>query len=679
MKLKKWESKISLAKVVLVFFFLVLSPSFAFAEIEIIKERTLPSNAIGTMSATNEPQKRVYEVKNVTMNEYEDLKTDKGIRVQKNYKVTTFLDDSTGIIGADDTWQREIAGSNIKGQGQTICVIDTGVDYTHSAFGGCDPEFSTNEVEFSMQESGSGTHDINIKGIEAVSLHFSDVTGEIEIIYEDYLYETMDSAGESSVIPSDDGLEIRVPEDSSEFTISYATNHSASWDDCERVEGGFDFVDRSIDPDDDNDPEKNGGHGTHVAGIAAGNDGTITGVAPEANIYIIKVLGEEGGSFADINMAIKECAKNAEEHGISSIVMSLGTEEYKNSYYCDSHFVITANEIDYATSKGITVAVATGNEGETDSISSPACIESSTRVGATDKNDNIWDSTNRGGNFDDILMAPGVSIESSVPWGYEHYQGTSMAAPHVAGAAALIRQTENLNGEDYTNDDIFHSLNSTGETIYDSSSEKDYTRINVDEAIDYFETNFTKSIAKASESEVKVGRTRTYDKESELGQANANGGDVTVIDLSSSKSTNKWQGYFGSTKGSLTLGFEDELFYDFGEQKGKYVYATMSDSIFEEIHQIKAQEIDDYWGLGNNQDSAENVYNKGYKGHIAAKTKGGFTTFVTATTKEPEQKEDFVFAGVISENKEGFNNEIHNYEMLVPSTNQEKYFFFMEL
>ena len=140
-KNKKVRMKFFIVIVVLLSLLFLATPIVIAEKIEIIKERTIPSNSIEVMSATDEPQKKVYEVKKVTQEEYEKLKENKGVRVQKNYKVTTFLDDSTGIIGADDAWQREIAGSNVKGQGETICVIDTGVDYTHSAFGGCEPDF----------------------------------------------------------------------------------------------------------------------------------------------------------------------------------------------------------------------------------------------------------------------------------------------------------------------------------------------------------------------------------------------------------------------------------------------------------------------------------------------------------------------------------------------------------
>jgi len=265
--------------------------------------------------------------------------------------------------------------------------------------------------------------------------------------------------------------------------------------------GGYDFVNDDTDPLDDN------GHGTHVAGIAAAI-GTINGVAIGANIIAIKVLDSSGGGFnSDLEAGIDWCVDNASLFNISVISMSLG-DCSNHSTYCNSDG--TADNINNAIANNISVIAAAGNGpgGSCSGItningpSSPACVENATAIGTiNDANEAI--SFQRGVLFE--LMAPGVSINSTMipnPGGdilaacgtgtsYCSLSGTSMAAPHVAGAFALFRQFFRLqNGRVPTPNEIRTEFNSTGKRINDTSGTNlNYTIIDVFAAIQSIDTS----------------------------------------------------------------------------------------------------------------------------------------------------------------------------------------------
>ena len=180
-------------------------------------------------------------------------------------------------------------------------------------------------------------------------------------------------------------------------------------------------------PAEDANVEDDYGHGTHVAGIAAAatNNGMgVAGIAWNARIMPVKVLDQFGtGWYSDIASGIVYAADN----GARVINLSLGGAE-------DSQTLRAA--IDYARSRGALVIAATGNTGS--AILYPAAYEPVLAVAATDSNDRVADFSNRGPQVD--VAAPGVDIYSTWPWrdGYFTKSGTSMAAPHVSGVAALI-------------------------------------------------------------------------------------------------------------------------------------------------------------------------------------------------------------------------------------------------
>ncbi|MEM9828539.1 MAG: S8 family peptidase [Planctomycetota bacterium] len=188
---------------------------------------------------------------------------------------------------------------------------------------------------------------------------------------------------------------------------------------------GYDFVDNDTRPDDV------GGHGTHVAGIVAANGNAIgaTGVAPDAKILPVRVLGDDGsGSSFGVAAGIRYAA----DLGADIINLSLG----------GGFSGAIEAAIDYAASLGSLVVAAAGNESA--SVPSfPAQFSGSSAnvisVGAYDSNHRIASFSNDVGRSGAVQVdAPGARVWSTyVGGGYAWLSGTSMAAPHVAGLAAI--------------------------------------------------------------------------------------------------------------------------------------------------------------------------------------------------------------------------------------------------
>lgn len=230
------------------------------------------------------------------------------------------------------------------------------------------------------------------------------------------------------------------------------------------------------------------GHGTHVAGIVAAN-GTLRGVAPGANLIAIKALNHEGeGWLSDATIGVEWCTQNRVEYNISVISMSLGSAGQYSSL-CDINFPSFAAAINNAVDSGLSVVSATGNLGSVTSLAAPACINNSIRAGASNKNDNIAGYTNRGPSYPDIIMAPGSSINSTLPSdNYGLDTGTSMAAPHVSGVIALLYQHEKLMGNSINQSIVLSAINDSSTLLYDTGTSINYTRIDAYDSLLHFDT-----------------------------------------------------------------------------------------------------------------------------------------------------------------------------------------------
>ena len=221
------------------------------------------------------------------------------------------------------------------------------------------------------------------------------------------------------------------------------------------------------------------GHGTHVAGIAAGfQSNDFAGVAKGADIIAIQIFskiddsefcgGESStpclASFSSDQIAALEHVLDlhGQANGISAaaVNMSFGSAE-TFALACDGDYGSTKAAIDNLLSVGIATVAASGNDEKTGSISAPACISSAIAVGATSKEDELAAFSNHSDLIE--LLAPGVEISSAKAYadGYVSYSGTSMATPHVAGAFAGLRTLH----PDKTVEDLLYVLKHTGKTV----------------------------------------------------------------------------------------------------------------------------------------------------------------------------------------------------------------------
>ncbi len=332
--------------------------------------------------------------------------------ISYNYPIEILLDDAVDITNTSSIWPKQINSLNLTGIHQSVCVIDTGVNYSHPDLGGCSSE--------------------------------SFLAGN-----------------------------------------------------CSRVIAGYDFGDN------DNNPMDYNGHGTHVAGIV-GASGGIFGMAPNVSIVAVKVFNDSGDGTSDmIISAIDWCVNNASVYNISVITMSLGLSDGGSSLlrdsYCDVEFSGLRNAIDAAVAENISVIVASGNDGNTTHIGVPACIENVTPIASSTKTNSISSFSNR--NNMTQLFATGGTLEgggSCSPGNmdsnricstykdgaYIAFSGTSMAAPMVAGAIAILNQFLNLTSQLMTPQEIETILNQTGVLVDDiSGSGLNYSRIDIYSAI----------------------------------------------------------------------------------------------------------------------------------------------------------------------------------------------------
>lgn len=185
-----------------------------------------------------------------------------------------------------------------------------------------------------------------------------------------------------------------------------------------RATDGYDAVEGDKEAQDGN------GHGTHVASTVAGE---AHGVAKKADVVAVRVLDDQGsGTTAEVVEGIDWVTENASGPSVANVSLGGGADEALDEAVRNS------------IGSGVSYAVAAGNEGADAGSSSPARVEEAITVGATDNTDTQASFSNHGSALD--IYAPGVDITGAWNTGddaTDTVSGTSMASPHVAGAAAV--------------------------------------------------------------------------------------------------------------------------------------------------------------------------------------------------------------------------------------------------
>jgi subtilisin family serine protease len=248
--------------------------------------------------------------------------------------------------------------------------------------------------------------------------------------------------------------------------------------------------------------EDDNGHGTHVAGIVAGGGAVAPrGIAPKARIIAVKVLDSANAfrSFTQVYRALDWLLREHRE--VAVINMSLSSYQADSPSGCSEDAIAIGLEpvIAQLRAGGTLITAASGNRGATDSITVPACIADVLAVGATfdadfdtpltyangvcldaaPRVDRVTCFSNSSASLD--LLAPGAMIVSSMRnGGFSTLAGTSMAAPHVAGAIALMVQRSQ--GK-LSADAVESILKLTGKPVTDPRNGLTFPRLDLGAAI----------------------------------------------------------------------------------------------------------------------------------------------------------------------------------------------------
>jgi len=333
-----------------------------------------------------------------------------------------FLAESIPLVQADQVWAGGFAGSPYDGSGTVVAILDTGVDKNH-------PFIGAGKV---VEEACFSSNDLALSA--------------------------------TSVCPGG-------------ATSSFAAGSGLP---CDLAVVGCE-------------------HGTHVAGIAAGDGqagavAVFSGVAKGANVMAVQVFSRFDDPNAcspspspcvlafvsDIMAGLQRVYDLRATHNFAAVNMSLGGGG--SPTFCDTD--PRKPIIDLLRAANIATVISSGNSGFTNMVSSPACISSAVSVGSTDDG-SLGTTADQVSPFSNSalflsLLAPGRWINSSIPGGtFTDFSGTSMAAPHVAGAFAILKQA----GPNLSVSQMLSALQNTGLAVLDARNSISTPRIRILAAI----------------------------------------------------------------------------------------------------------------------------------------------------------------------------------------------------
>jgi len=230
-------------------------------------------------------------------------------------------------------------------------------------------------------------------------------------------------------------------------------------------------------------------HGTHVAGIVAGYGAASWGVARGSSIAAIQVFSRTTtgcqvgarscavGWTSDLLSGLDHVATLARSRPVAAVNLSLGGGSYTGS--CDSAQPALKRAIDVLRGLGVVTVVSSGNESEAGAMASPACISTAVAVGSTSLADAVSSFSNSSSQL--ALLAPGERVLSSyVPGGTARMSGTSQAAPHVAGAFAVLKSKK----PSATVTELLAAMTVSGVPVRDGRNGRTTPRVQVDAALE---------------------------------------------------------------------------------------------------------------------------------------------------------------------------------------------------